>query len=828
MPDIQKVRIGYYAGETLDDSFVSQRVLIGMDPASNDWLYSPDEIGLGEFGVLVMMAAGAPGNSIQQQASALLCRTIRQLFDQTLELPVEDDAMLRLLSRYFYTAHEQLVQHGKTAKVDGPWLTSFAFGLIRQQKIYLLWTGDIRVFRYNPRGTTGSLFTHDPRWQMLTVDHSSQAEHWIFRGKPMPEDQLPELLQQLGQQQMPVISMRVISAYRGDRFVISRDPLHEIGDESDVLRLLVGEEDADGLAVQLTRMLQDEFPNSTAHPVVVLDILEGPESPGFAVKSTADLKADSASLFGLPNRLPDEEPPKPEKRKLLAFNNPSRTVESRDVYLEPMRLRTVLPDEEKEPEKTNDSEMGVTEGEALPVVEQTLVPVLQDNPENVVAQPEESVSERASRLRIRMTVYPDPEDSPPSVVSSVQEAEESQEETNMASVPDPASETVVLEGETENQESESLIYEADTTESGLDFETLTNTAFPEEESGETEEKNIHLYEEIPDPPADPTADEETEDSDYVAELESEQAEHDSFIEAEALAKAENETSEPEHEEWDSGIESIFTVPSQETIETEPENEPVKSTADNTHSSAKRDNAGRDDLEWGAKDQGSARTDSGGSLKDYINTLGSYMPSFLSGYRWLVVVAAMLLFFGWWFIGRNQGTEDLIPAQVSKEEIPVPKKEPVVEAKEDEGSGEKENARSDTKASAVKKEDEKGKKTEKKPETPQKTVETEPEYDAQIQQNKLQLLDEVNALWTQKRTLCRKIANYRNNAPTRKQERLDPLIYDCEQLEEKFSSVYDPKSGFFRTTRYDFLTGTLNNIKVSMNRTENKLDEIRQE
>lgn len=827
MPDIQKVRIGYCAGETLGDSLVSQRVLIGMDPASNDWLYSPDEIGLGEFGVLIMMAGGAPDNPMHHQASALLCRTIRQLFDQTLELPSDEEGLLRLLTRYFYTAHEQLVQQGKTAQVDAPWLTSFAFGLVRQQKIFLLWTGDVRIFRYNPRGTSGSLFTHDPRWQMLSVDHTSQAAHWIFRGRPLPDDQVPELLQQLGQQLLPVISSRVVQAYKGDRFVLCSDSLYGGTKESEVLRLMAFEDQADELAVRMAQLFSAESPNA-AHPVIALDVLEGPDSPGFSAKNPEELIMEAALLFGLPNPLPAEEPARAEKRKLLAFNNPSRTSDNREVYLEPMKLRTVLPEDDDIRENPAENEESVFVEHEPPAVDQTVAPVLPDKPEAPPVQPDESASERASRLRIRMTVYPDPEDSPSGLVPRGDAVGDSREELNIVTTQNEDREETGFGEESEIEVPEGVFDQADTTEPGEDFEAESDTGFPDEESGEEEEKSIHLHEEIPNPPADPTVYEETEDSDSSAELETDQADHDLFIEAEALAGPEKEASEPEQEDWDSGIERIFTVPSREPIETEPEIEPVRSKADNTHSAAQGDNSGREDLEWGAKDQGSARTESGGSLKDYIHTLGSYMPSFLSGYRWLVVVAAFLLFFGWWFLGKDQGTEELIPAQVSKEEIPVPKKEPVVEKKEDKASDEKEKAVSETRESPVNKEKEKEKKTEKKPETRQKTVETEPEYDAQIQQNKLQLLDEVNALWAQKRTLCRKIANYRNNAPARKQEKLDPLIYDCEQLEEKFSSVYDPKSGFFRTTRYDFLTGTLNNIKVSMNRTENKLDEIRQE
>jgi hypothetical protein len=91
-----------------------------------------------------------------------------------------------------------------------------------------------------------------------------------------------------------------------------------------------------------------------------------------------------------------------------------------------------------------------------------------------------------------------------------------------------------------------------------------------------------------------------------------------------------------------------------------------------------------------------------------------------------------------------------------------------------------------------------------------------------------LLDEIVALWSTKKELCKRITTYRKNAPSKKQEKLDALVYDCTQLEQKFSSIYDEKSGYFRTVRYDFLIGTITNIKVSLKQTEDKLEEIRAE
>src|SRR5690606_2073074 len=107
-----KIRVGSKSNKGTLKSENDDRILIGMDPAANDWLFSPDPVQVGEFGTVLLLADGLGDNENGGTAANAICKTIKKLFDETLELPPSDDEKLRLLVKFFQIAQKQLQSLG--------------------------------------------------------------------------------------------------------------------------------------------------------------------------------------------------------------------------------------------------------------------------------------------------------------------------------------------------------------------------------------------------------------------------------------------------------------------------------------------------------------------------------------------------------------------------------------------------------------------------------------------------------------------------------------------------------------------------------------------
>jgi serine/threonine protein phosphatase PrpC len=804
MPEVQKLRIGYSADTFPAHSGVFLSPLIGMDPAANDWLHSPDEIGLGDFGVLLMLSSSSHPAHGKQSASQFLSKVIKQLFDQTLDLPHDDEGIIALLEQYLMRAHQMLCDPANLVWQTEERLSCSSLGLIRQKKLYLVWVGDIKWYRYNSKGTSGSYFTEDSRWQMLTVDHTDHIENILTNADVGQSAQLFSYKQQLGQQYpLPICSKRIVPLYRGDTLVCTQDYLQSAVGETLMLQLLGEALDAQSLAVKLLGHLQHSH-SSENHAVMVAEIIEAPVHPGFISKDREALLDEAKQFFGLPLPVVSVKRENTEKRKLLAFNKPKDKISDNEI--EPMGVRTVLPFDDYETDTLDEFK---AEAPVLMPLDSNHMDISAEADE--LPDPKTSGSESSgSKLRIRLTVYPDPEDSVlgPNVTGTVTENESLQETS--AGVTDQDKTThqdslEVISDMNENLNAKSEKLHEDDAKQGIEFEEGDNNEEelerPEaddflsiQDIVNEEEENEHSSQNISSPLKDNDVDLNSVDELNHDEVQgfntpSENDSNEEEFDIEVVAK------EAEHDEIH---EDIF-----ETEVVFPEDQSAGSKQKHTTDVQTEIHPGSDWMQ---------------NVKQFI----AIMP------RWVWFGAAAILIGIIWFLSFDSDPEQLVPAQKKTDETTQSTAEPTKPKKTNQQEEEKaiiEEGPNETESKTIDNPKVTTKKDDKKKIV---SLETEPEYDEAIKQNKLQLLDEVNTLWSQKKTLCRKISSYRNNAPARKQEKLDPLVYDCEQLEEKFSSIYDPKSGFFRTTRYDFLTGTLNNIKVSLNRAENRLDEIRQD
>jgi PPM family protein phosphatase len=792
MPDNVKLKVGIKSNKGIRKENNDDRVLIGMDPSANDWLFSPDQTQLGEFGLLIMVADGIGDSIYSGEGAQILCQTIKQLFDQTLELPPDDDELIRILEKYVHVANNRILWHIENQENIPSLGVSFALGLFKSNKLYLVWCGNARVYRYQENGVLGSYFTDHPQFELLTADHTIETEYKLFAPKTEIPPNANSLKQCLGESTQAIhIASRVLSFYQDDKFLFSSEGLSDVVSANELANILSQNGEPQDIAGDLIlAALNASASHNTT--VSVIEIIEGSPAPILKQKDKETLLNEAKAFFGLTSTLIDAPTLVVERKKILAFNK--ITEKKEDVPIEPMKVRTVFPDVEMQEDVPIESPIvSPTENPIVPLVEQadfemiepenttsaheiSKVPNQADNTNKDVVHQNEAVKE-PSKLRIKVTVYPDSESN-------------EQVET---SKPDSTKIEPILE--TPNEQ----ITEPADSNPDFEKEELVDKESEENEDNVSESQLENQEEEI------------SEEVFPITQIDMFGVEQTGFDE-------ENEESKPEilylnEQDYDE-------VESMEQLKPE-DNSPGFFDALNMH----EDQEGIDEKE-SAMDYDGEDSNTKNSI---VDSLSSFIEMIKPRWPYIAGIVIILLI-GMW-ICNNKEEKELVPGQLNGNEVSIPK--PEIDTKTPKEDPENKQKQEKIESTEEKKEQTKvepdPKKVEKKEEKPKApAIVSEPEYDAKIQQNKHQLLDEIVALWATKKELCKRITTYRKNAPAKKQEKLDALVYDCTQLEQKFSSIYDEKSGYFRTVRYDFLIGTITNIKVSLKQTEDKLEAIRAE
>jgi len=740
------------------------RILIGMDPASNDWLYSPEDVTTGDFGVAVVLADGIGQGQHGGKAASIICQTIKKLFDEMLEMPPEDAGILQLLQKFMVIANQQILLKAK----ENPELQNFAssasLALIKDFKAYIVWAGNTRVYRYSAQGVKGTFAENLPNIEQLNLDHTYANSKELWGAVKLPQDKkLDDLFQYFG---LPHHQFKtgafVTDLLQGEKILLCTEGLFDnipVNKIQDILSQDI-----------LPDLLCDELVTASFHAgaknnisVILTEVLNGPTSNSVEIRPLSARIAMARKIFP-PLELPIEE----ENKEPKTTEGPKSQQHDETRYIKPMKVRTVLPEVhsgESEEEKNKHQESRKSDEQT------TELPTRQSDPVTPYAPP--PISEGKSKPRIMATAYPDPSDytkaeDPPTTEPVEKDIKEETLETPPFTF--LGNDDVPLEDQSQSESEvtdapDEIVNDKNPTEEEafLDFSSY------EIEKSEEVEDQLHSFE-------------EEESSDDRMEEDEEEVEIDNH---EALV--------PPHEEDDDEPLLQKTGIKEDISNSDPKADKIE---------LPRPNNGKNIFRIG-----------------------------------IVVLAIILL--GWFICNQEQNAsfdelgldqpkdENTNKSSNNKEqEKQIAKSDPPKIASE---QTEQPIQKQDQVSQESQKKEEKEKEKEVKPEEKTAVVQKkEPNYDAKILANKQQLIDEIKALIKKKNELCRQIDTYQKNAPTKKKEKVQTLNYDCDQLDKKFSSIYDPKTGFFLTERYDFLSGTLENIKFSINQTDKKFEEIRLE
>ncbi len=855
MLDLMKIKLGTKTHKGARKQENDDRTLIGMDPAANDWLFSPGEIQVGEFGTLLLVADGLGDQQNGGIAANIVCQTVRKLFDETLELPPDEEDLLRLLSKFLKIAHRQILLRAEEMQPLRGMGASATLVLLRESKAYIVWTGNCRVYRYRNNGVAGSVHCALPRLETLTVDHSLAVRSFLYGsgGRDPEQSYLPGLTQYMGDKRKePEYAVRSCPLHSEDRLLLCTEGLYQAL-----------------LATQLEELL-----GQAMEPEMICEDLVNRAFNQQAKENMSAILVDIIQAFPPVRILPSERQTLEKETRLLvgaqvarlADSEPQDTVTPRkatrkdiqEISIPPIKLRTVLPDpdygrQENNPPEPAGSQADTPQESGEQVAISWDIPVNRDEeapepplkaewqaPEQPAAtprppllMPEEQrsvISEKTAGLRIRMTVYPDAEEKAP----------ESPAENT---VPDlsPIEDDPAIDNRDDIPETS-----GDETQGFYDDVREASYTLPEEE--ETDEWLDE--EEIPDPYI---AGEEED----IAEA-AEERDHD--LEATGIEHSSNHTAlQPatEHEEIDTSTEEPEPDPLPEedlpTAGPEPGTEEIPdhivvAEEEDPESSWSEDEPLPEEntppgtvafseespvaaAQYGADAMSKAREDS--NIK---RTARNWIP-------YAVILGGLVLLLS---IVYSKGTDDGkggiadLPATTAEQQAKEPEKKPAGRSAAEEKSAGKETVqektgKEDTPSSATpppagtgKEQPAQKEPAAKTPEQAPKTKEKEPVYDEKIRENKHQLVEEIRSLISRKNDLCNQINTYRGNAPARKKEDIQQLSYDCGQMDKKFASIYDTRSGYFKTVRYDFLSGTIKNIKQSIEILDKRFDAVRKE
>lgn len=891
MSETMRIRLGLKTHKGALGAENEDRFLIGMDPASNDWLYSPEEISVGEFGTLILLADGLRESGHGSKAANLVCQTIKKLFDEMLEIPPDEEGLISLLRKFFIIANQQLILKTQENPEIRGFGCSASMVLIKDDKAYIVWAGNCRVYRYSKKGVAGSYFCKADRLEQLNVDHQLGIEKKLLPKKTWPddlsEDQLTVHFGMTHEQFSP--GATVVQLHAEEKIMICTEGLFGSLEDLELEESLSQEATPD---VYSEDLISKAF-NANAREsisVIIAVMLNGPVSSPIQRKEPTELKLKAISLLG--HNISEDVLISETNQDHSSGIEPGTKDFQSDI--KPMKVRTVLPDggehadqeqffaptakKEPKPEEPLHSRDKISKISAIEnaLKKEQLLRKLTPGAKKEKLPEQEDLQVSKSKPRIMATAYPDPVDqndaksNDPKVLPDDVEkqtvpkpAEHTDDSDEVSDVPP----NMHSENNAGNQGVESIEEEEEDLKDDYIGEEEPGDPFvaelpyeeekdeiseeQEEELGKEEISTGDLAEYLPDPIARelPIEEDIESGSENLAEEKESKADlRDTEVEEKEEAESEVEPYLSDNPDEDLVIPSIYademgspedSFQSDEDKETQedqgeqvvatPSSQEPDRTTGGSPSTQKSNVTQSSTIEHGSlSSKGNDDTPLSRGPKGTIAGLGIRIG--------IVLIAILLLGM---FICNQMGSDNIEDLGLDRVDDRTTKAVPDNQSKRNPTAEEdtpQEEITADIERETVieqpvekpveEKKEEKPKVVEKDKE-PERLIK-EPDYDDRIKENKQQLTDEVESLLKQKNALCRQINTYQNNAPSKKQDKIKNLVYDCDQLEKKFISIYDSRSGFFKTVRYDLLNSTINNIKFSIEQTEKKFEGVRSE
>jgi len=162
---VAKTHVGQVR-EHNEDSFI-----VGLDPVADQWVLSFDEIELNPKGAVFVVADGMGGENAGEIASEIAVQSIKAYIQAELKKEQAEPVNKILESSLIY-AHNRIKDACRTNADYIGMGTTACVCMLTENKLYISWIGDSRVYRYPKHGRVHGLPYHFGNLEILSEDHS--------------------------------------------------------------------------------------------------------------------------------------------------------------------------------------------------------------------------------------------------------------------------------------------------------------------------------------------------------------------------------------------------------------------------------------------------------------------------------------------------------------------------------------------------------------------------------------------------------------------------------------------------------------------------------
>ncbi|MCB0694591.1 MAG: serine/threonine-protein phosphatase [Lewinellaceae bacterium] len=202
----------------------------------------------------MILADGMGGAEAGEIASALACSSMQEYFSSALSsVQKDDDDIIIRLRQGLLLAHDSIVADTMLHPARRGMGTTIIAGLIDWGKLYVMWSGDSRVYRYFPTDQDSSGKEHPDHLQMISRDHSMVWD-MVLQGELTAEEARVHtysnvITQSLGDvQNKPSPDYRVTPLYKGDVLLFCTDGLNGMLSDQEIQDLFRTHQDLVQLA----------------------------------------------------------------------------------------------------------------------------------------------------------------------------------------------------------------------------------------------------------------------------------------------------------------------------------------------------------------------------------------------------------------------------------------------------------------------------------------------------------------------------------------------------------------------------------------------------
>ncbi|MBK6498628.1 MAG: serine/threonine-protein phosphatase [Saprospiraceae bacterium] len=234
-----------------EDTFI-----VGLDPVSDVWVLSFDEQEVNSIGAVFVVADGMGGENAGEIASEIAVQSIRTFIQA--ELRKEEVLPLnKILESSLIYAHNCIKDACRDNADYIGMGTTATVCMIQNDRLYVTWIGDSRVYRYSKHGRVHALPFHYNNLDILSEDHSKvwqmmrQGQISLEEARTHQESNI--ITQSLGDLfRTPQPESREYPIFKDDHILICSDGLNGMLSDPTIERIFTaGIETLDKMAEQM-------------------------------------------------------------------------------------------------------------------------------------------------------------------------------------------------------------------------------------------------------------------------------------------------------------------------------------------------------------------------------------------------------------------------------------------------------------------------------------------------------------------------------------------------------------------------------------------------